>query len=145
MNLIELFNQPVEIRWEEVGVDYGSADFTINGKDYTISFTFYDSDNELPNRYSIEFGLLPDRKKDQSGLPKWHITNSGDQFQVFSAVIRACKEWLIDNPVPCIVMSAAEPSRKKLYLALLRKLLPSWNIRLDGHVIIALDDKARLS
>jgi hypothetical protein len=114
--LNELFNRPVP--WSKV--DFGRYNFSINGKDYTVSIEIGRWKDEMVASIRFDMRLLSRMKKlvaDKSGID---ILGTGDSVAVFSTIVDIVRNFHTTSGanVTQYEFSALEPSRKKLYDAL---------------------------
>ena len=140
MKLAEVLSTILQYEWDgdpKYLEDVGEAHFEIGDKEYVVLFVFFEGDDELPDRWDIEFGLYP-AKNDTSGMTRYNITNTGDQYAIMGTIQAICKEWFQYHPINCITMSADVPSRKKLYTRMIHNLLPTWKVNISGNAIIAM-------
>lgn len=141
MKLNEVLKSALPYKWVEDVPEFQAAEFEINNKDYSVSFTKYEADEDgdedyRPDRWDIEFALMPP-KDDYTSMSKFNMTRTGDQFVVMSTVQQIIKDWFSDTNPTCITMSAENRSRQLLYTRMLRMVLPTWKIIQNGKSIIA--------
>jgi len=63
---------------------------------------------------------------DKNDECEYDIMNSGNSVLVFSTVVSILKKLLDDLHPRMLIFSAKEPSRRKLYLRMVKTLLPTW-------------------
>jgi hypothetical protein len=100
--------------------------FNIGKKKYFV--TLNDFRGKASGIFRIEFRL-----EDHGSLHRWDITNSGDSSLVFELVAYSIRQALEDDDVHSICFTAKEPSRRKLYSVLAKKLANEigWELRPD--------------
>lgn len=119
MLLNELFNTKVDIK---DGETMWKKTFEVNGKTYRCDFFGGPRSSE----YGPEFIFVLNGKNNELG-----ITNTGDELEVFSAVIKVMKEFMqnSNNKRYYFTAEMSEPSRVKLYDRLVKRLtkdVPGW-------------------
>lgn len=115
--ITEIFDKPVPIKWDTVNNKEWSGRFNINDKIYNIRMIKI---QEMP--WEVVFSLIQNNKSIQS------ITGTGNASTVFATVLYGIKKWLKKVEPPEFVISAAEPSRQKLYKRMLQMLPPQWDV-----------------
>ena len=123
--LSELFQKAAPWEWiNHLGPndDAVSATFKIEDLRY-IWFAEQDPDNR--GTWMIAF------EEETHG---YHISGRGNAAKVFSTVIDITDSFIRKSGANTIVFSAQEPSRKKLYLSLIRRLLPNWKLTKSGDL-----------
>lgn len=134
MLVTEILNNPTTtVDWTSQEPTFCEGYFSVGESMYYISAALHDRDEELPERWDIEFGKLDDSNR---GI---HTnTGTGNSFEVFSNVIAAFKQVLAKYSPKCITMGAGDSGRQSLYTKMIRKVLPTWKIlQPPGGIIIA--------
>lgn len=129
MKLNEMFDSKVDVN-SHFQDDYYEATFVIGDYHYYFSATLFDADDSLPERWDIEFGQL------QGSRGRHDTTNTGMPLQVFAGV-RAAFMQFYNKYNPTVVCMSGENSRIPLYTKIISNLLPSWQVKSTGTVIIA--------
>lgn len=118
-------------RWRQTYSDSHEfiAEFKIKDKDYI----FHAYQNE-PGLWAIEF-LLDEPRSGEKRNNKFGILNTGDSVKVFSTVVDIMREFMFKYSyhIKQLIFSADEPSRKKLYKSMIKRLLPKWRLEQEGH------------
>lgn len=127
MLLNELFDQPYKWEWRENNDEVVKAVF------YTDDNTLYYfvaalMDNDIPT-WDVEFARMEEGKYNQ--INRYDITKTGDQYKILSTIIDITKQFIKEHNVSCMYLSAAEPSRMKLYKKMVKTLLPTWSTQYD--------------
>lgn len=135
MKINEVLTSVVPYTWADnsATAEYSESEFEINGKDYMVLFS--PNTDDLTS-YDIEFGKRPE-KGNPDPLTQYHITGTGDAYLIMGTIQAICQEWFANHSVNHITMRAEVPSRKKLYIRMLRNLLPTWQFTLIGDAISA--------
>tara|TARA_R110000744_G_scaffold9052_8_gene29489 strand:+ start:4949 stop:5383 length:435 start_codon:yes stop_codon:yes gene_type:complete len=116
VKLAEVFDQPEKIKWKKKGSsDVGS--FIIEDNEYELFMNPYRDDDKT---WSIEFVQVANDSFARRG--KTGITGAGNEVKLFSTVIAGIKQWVKKNKPEVIEFTASEPSRKKLYNSLIKRL-----------------------
>lgn len=123
MRIDELFDKPAPYKWIYNTNDYHQAIFEINNKTYSFEASEIDDFT-----WEIVFALS---KGENNRYDSVKITNTGDQYNVFSTVIEILKNLMSTVGVHKLVFSSAEPSRTKLYHKMVDTLLPNWHKSFD--------------
>ena len=110
MRLNELFTHKVSAHWE-TKPGYHCAEFT-DSSGSLVSVKFYDASNLTDSIVDIEF----DRDGSQA------ITGAGSAAEVLSSVYHVILEYLRQYPAEYVLFSAREPSRQRLYKAMVNRL-----------------------
>lgn len=132
MLLRELFDRPVEYSRNR-----NEYRFSIEGINYRFKYFL-----RLSNRaISVQFCEL---ERDSDRNCTYDITNSGNHIKVFSTVVSIMRE-VMEEISPIIVhFTAEEESRKKLYLRMVKSLIPSWKLYTrrdeDGMLVFSVVD-----
>lgn len=134
MLLHEVFNQPVQWKWEKKQQLEWYAVFQVGPIVYDFDAKrMFESENQPMNAWSILFG--PQEEKDSQ--VRYKVLNTGNQQQVFATVVDILKDFIKTRDPNILVLDAEEENRNRLYNRMLRTLLPTWEITYDGEVIIA--------
>ena len=87
--------------------------FEIDQKIYQVIFR-----SDAHNNWDVKFGLV------NNNHLEYGITNTKNQFKVFSTVIKILYKFILEINPQLIVFMADEKSRRKLYQAMANKLSP---------------------
>lgn len=121
MKLVELFNDPYSLRWdEEYAPDTITAWFdTANDNECEIAF-----DRHFGKVYNVEFKLLYKDKDTGRYVSTFKKTGTGDAPRIFATVLTAIQRFVNDYEPKYLwfVASGDEPSRIKLYNAMVNRL-----------------------
>lgn len=110
MRLNELFTHKVSANWE-AKPGYHRAEFT-DSTGSLVSVKFYDAGNLDGSVVDVEF----DRDGRQA------ITGAGAAAEVLSSVYHIILNYLKRYPADYVLFSAREPSRQRLYRAMVNRL-----------------------
>lgn len=124
-DLTELFQPGKNWQFIEEEHDYAEAKFTVGKIPYIIRFAAGSQ-----GTWDVEFEV-DTRSTDRIDISKRHrITGTGNSAEVFSAVVDIMRAFLRNygNQIDALEFSAKEPSRQKLYSAMVKRLLPDWQI-----------------
>jgi hypothetical protein len=142
--LTELFRAGQAWEWGHTSSEEAVANFKVG--DVTYRFYAYE-DN--PREWTITFRFLDsDKSQDVQSKPYGYgITGSGNSAKVFSTVIDIMRDFLsrYESKFDSIILSADEPSRKSLYMAMIKRLLPGWKVETSGYDIRVSKPDTRLS
>jgi hypothetical protein len=130
----ELFKDPDDWDWDFKGNTECQASFNIDHEFY--EFLAYTNGNE-EQLWAVEFKSL-------SG-GRFGITGAGNAIRVFATVVDILKDFLSRNQgkVGGLRFSAKEPSRKKLYLRMVKQLIPSWKMREESDTIFVMKPETK--
>jgi len=105
---LELFDNPLPIQWQIKSGGHWAGSFKINRKEYDIDFDHHDGVTD------VSFTLMKPKSLSSHG-----ITGTGDEIPVFATVANAVGEY-VEKVYPRIIkFLAKEPSRVRLYRAML--------------------------
>lgn len=135
MLLFEIFNQPVKWKYTYGSPTAIEADFQVNGKSYTVWANQID-DSQYDDIWVVEFALVP-----TGGFNRYEITNTGDEYIVFSTVIDIIKDIEDKYQMRAFSFLAKEPSRMKLYQRLVKRYFPSWKMNIVGNSILVTNQR----
>ena len=90
--------------------------FEANGIGYDIWLVNFIADTEDP-----------DQNQDILGI--------GDQYSVMSTIVNIMKDFIAKHHPKEIMMLAYTSSRKKLYMRMIKQLLPTWSVDLEQDEI----------
>lgn len=130
--ITELFRPTGNWQWTEQGSYYAEAVFEIGGIPYIIRFAGESTDPWAT--WEVEFEVNT-RQTQAVSIDKRHrVTGTGNSAEVFSTVTDIIRSFLRDygNMVGALEFTANEPSRKKLYTAMVNRLLPNWHVSVMG-------------
>lgn len=124
--ILETFNSDVDIEWLAKRDCFGECGFTINGSRYIVTFKQDDW-----NGWEILFGLYDQDKHTMT----YKMTNTGNQYQIFSALYKAYMTFLSPKNPTYLYASASIKSRQSLYQKLFRVVHPDWDISYSGGFV----------
>jgi hypothetical protein len=136
VKLFEIFNKIAQYNWIAEDDNIGEAEFSISGYDYSIMFEKLPATHLQPERWSVEFAQIT---KDKHGYesPSVDMTKTGHSFEVMGTVRTIIIDWFSNHPTKCVVISAAIPSRQRLYIDMIKQIFPRWEVQQRGHLILA--------
>ena len=120
----ELFQPGQHWEWTYLEADGAMAKFEVGG----IPYFFGASPNfGTPGGWTVVFKIDNDNIDSSS---KFGLTGTGNSAQVMSIVVDILRDFLkkYQDKVKALVFSAAEPSRQKLYIKMVLRLLPNWKL-----------------
>jgi hypothetical protein len=126
--LTELFTPGKQWEWIDRDHSYADAAFTVGDIPYRIQFSAGDQ-GDRPTAWDVEFEIS--RRLDGIDRTKRHgITGTGNSAEVFSTVVDIMRSFLkiYGNRVGSLDFTASEPSRQRLYSAIVNRLLPDWEL-----------------
>ena len=115
MLLRELWDKPVRYYADEYGQPVYK--FQVGGKVYQFMYDVTQSGNCI----AVSFCALG-----KDNACDFGIMNSGKSVLVFSTAVAILRQILDDMNPRLLTFSAKEPSRQKLYLRMVKTLLPTW-------------------
>lgn len=121
MRFFELFSKPVTWHWDVQSKDSWIAIFYINNIEYQVFFSYDDYSQDYPV-WNVEFAAYGEKVQDP-----YSITGTGYSSYVFGTVIDIVKQFKSTHK-EFLTFTAEEPSRKKLYTALVKKLSQGYTI-----------------
>jgi len=125
--ITELFHSPAPFKWLNrpgPGIEVVSAEFKVNN----VEYVWYATQSIEPESWEIEF---------QDTERGYGITGKGNAAVVFSTVLDIMDFFIRRAAVTRLVFSAEEPSRKKLYSAIIKRLLPNWSVQMvDSSFVV---------
>lgn len=121
MILRELFDRPVD--YSRNGNEYR---FSIGGINYKFNYFLRLSHRAI----SVQFCEL---ERNSERNCRYDITNSGNHIKVFSTVVSIMREVIEEFRPILIHFTAEEDSRKKLYMRMVKSLVPSWKLYTGGE------------
>lgn len=129
MFISELF-EPKAPTWKWVfrGSEEATADFKVGD----VPYRFYAYSNG-ENDWEVEF-KINSNEYDQNGKikfgTKFGLAGTGNSAEVMSTVVDIMREFLemYRGKIDTIGFTAEEPSRQKLYMRMMKRLLPDWTI-----------------
>lgn len=129
MILSELFKSTaVPWNWTFRGSEEVEAKFKIGEIEYV--FYAYMGSGDSIGEWEMEFkvGNTTNRRS------KYGVTGSGNAAVVMSTIVAIIKDFLNDyiKQVKVIHFTASEKSRRDLYAAMIRRLLPTWTVTHHG-------------
>ena len=127
--LAELF-EPKQQSWEWMfrGSEEATADFNVG----EVPYRFHAYSNG-ENDWEVEFKIrTTDNSRDarQQLKTRFGLTGTGNSTEVMSTVVDIMREFLemYRGKIDTIGFTAEEPSRQKLYMRMMKRLLPNWDI-----------------
>ncbi len=129
MLLNEVFDQPY--RWKTIsdGKWQYSAGFQVeDGAVYMVSGYLQDV-NKKP---TWEFGFTRMKRGEDTS---YKVTNTGNQQHIFATIVDIFRTFIADRNPDRIAFDAIEPNRKKLYIRMVKQLLPNWNVAIEANTI----------
>ena len=116
MKLTEIFDKPAPIKWGTEGKTI-TGEFIVDEEKYGVYFSPAKDDGKII--WIIEFGQkIAGKKRMKTG-----VTGSGKEFQVFSTVISAIRDWIKKKKPQSIEFEGVGESRNKLYKRLVKTLV----------------------
>ena len=126
MNITELFHSPARFKWlnsPSPNTEVVTAEFKVDNAEYV----WYATQTMDPETWDIEF------QDTESG---YGITGKGNAAVVFSTVLDIMDFFIRRVVATRLIFSAEEPSRKKLYAAIIKRLLPNWTVQMVGSTFV---------
>lgn len=132
MKLFELFNRPAEYDWVSKTEHYGNAMFVTGDATYKVLISSYKIGRT--EVWSIQFEALANDADD------WTIGNTGTgaEYEVFSTVVRVARDYMSEYGAKTLHMQTNHAGRASLYPRMLKRLLPQWQVHVDGNQIYAI-------
>ena len=124
--ITELFHSPARFKWLNLpgpNTEVVSAEFKVNN----VEYVWYATQTMDPETWDIEF------QDTESG---YGITGKGNATVVFSTVLDIMDFFIRRVVATRLIFSAEEPSRKKLYAAIIKRLLPRWTVQMVGSTFV---------
>ena len=116
MKLTEIFDKPAPIKWGTEGKTI-TGEFIVDDEKYGIYFSPAKDAGKII--WIIEFGQkIAGKKRMKTGL-----TGAGKEFQIFSTVVRAIRDWIKKKKPQSIEFEGVGESRNKLYKRLVKTLV----------------------
>ena len=118
MKLVSLeyaaFSQPYELKWEK-RLDRNKATASLpNGEILNILFSLELGHMRPEDKFwEVEFSVGNHYKVD--------LTGEGDAFRIMATVVSAIQSFIDEKKPNCLFFTAKEPSRRKLYKAIIKK------------------------
>jgi hypothetical protein len=128
--ITELFQPGKQWQWGFRGSEEAHATFIVNNIEYYFRI-YRDANNDIPNTWEVEFGINGSGNYDT----KYGITGTGNAAIVMSIVADIIRNFLTEyqDNVQAIKFTAKEPSRKFLYMRMVKRLLPKWKVKIDKY------------
>ena len=123
MKLNEVLDKPYGYKWDFQPSKRGDARasfITDNKVDYVVEFISFDV---LGEKYEIAF---------YSKGRDINVTKSGDQFRVFATVVKVIEDFLSKKKPKIILFNAKEESRRRLYMAFIKKYASKFGYKYKG-------------
>ena len=124
--LTELF-EPTKKDWEWQfrGSEEATADFNVGN----VPYRFHAYSNG-ENDWEVEFKVRTYDRSETARKTRFGLTGTGNSAQVMSTVVDIMREFLetYRGKIDTIGFTAEEPSRQKLYMRMMKRLLPNWTI-----------------
>lgn len=126
MNIAELFHSPARFKWlnsPSPNTEVVTAEFKVDNAEYV----WYATQTMDPETWDIEF------QDTESG---YGVTGKGNAAVVFSTVLDIMDFFIRRVVATRLIFSAEEPSRKKLYAAIIKRLLPNWTVQMVDSTFV---------
>lgn len=126
MFIAELFEPGKNYEWQFRGSEEAMADFKVGN----IPYRFYAyTDSSTPGSWEVEFKNNT-RDKPMGRTAKFGLTGTGNAAEVMATVSDIMREFLqqYKGSVKAITFTADEASRKSLYMRMVKRLLPDWDL-----------------
>lgn len=126
MNIAELFHSPARFKWlnsPSPNTEVVTAEFKVDNAEYV----WYATQTMDPETWDIEF------QDTESG---YGITGKGNAAVVFSTVLDIMDFFIRRVVATRLIFSAEEPSRKKLYASIIKRLLPNWTVQMVDSTFV---------
>lgn len=124
--ITELF-EPKAPTWEWMfrGSEEATADFQVG----EIPYRFHAYSNG-ENDWEVEFKVRTYDRSTTARKTRFGLTGTGNSAEVMSTVVDIMREFLemYRGKIDTIGFTAEEPSRQKLYMRMMKRLLPNWDI-----------------
>ena len=126
MQLLELFNKTVPVRWLDTGSYDVMASFTTpNGQLINVDFEAASEDS-----YEISFAADTDTDDPES---RYELTGLGEQYVILGTVLTAIRQFFHDRPhVNEVTFSAKGGNRAQVYERMIHRAFPHFEI--DKHI-----------
>ena len=135
MFISELFEPGKDYEWQFRGSEEAMADFKVGN----IPYRFYAfTDSSTPGSWEVEFKNKT-RDKPMGRTAKFGLTGTGNAAEVMATVSDIMREFLqqYKGSVNAITFTADEESRKSLYMRMVKRLLPDWDLTVhDGNLFV---------
>lgn len=129
----ELFEPKANWQWAFKGPEEHVADFKVGNIPYR--FTASMRSPKTPDIWDVEFQSMDAKsKRDNKNMS---LTGTGNSAEVFSTVADIMKSFLSDKSITVNLfeITAIEPNRNKLYVRMIERLLPNWEVDVAGFTI----------
>jgi hypothetical protein len=127
--ITELF-EPKAPTWKWVfrGSEEATADFKVGEVPYRF-YAYSNSENDWEVEFKINSNEYDQHGKIKFGT-KFGLAGTGNSAEVMSTVVDIMREFLemYRGKIDTIGFTAEEPSRQKLYMRMMKRLLPNWTI-----------------
>ena len=125
--LNELFDGGKDWKWTYRDKNQAKAKFTVGDVDYT--FSAGQDPDEAPGDWDVEFAATQPLTS-----PSWGLTGTGNSAQVLSTVVEIMKSFITSKKASIrrMTFAAKEDSRQSLYVRVIKRLLPKWNLEQSG-------------
>lgn len=122
--IAELFQSGKDYKWEFRGSEEVFARFTVGDIEYLWAARVEDMRN--PQTWTISFSRSGQVQQDKM----FGLTGTGNSAEVMSTVIDITRQFLQEygDKVLELRFSSKEESRTKLYVRMVKRLLPDWNL-----------------
>lgn len=145
--ITELFD-PKQQTWEWVfrGSEEATADFNVGDVPYRFH-AYSNGENDWEVEFKINSNEYDQHGKIKFGT-KFGLAGTGNSTEVMATVVGIMREFLqmYHGKIDTIGFTAEEPSRQKLYMRMMKRLLPDWVISTYntgsglGFTVVAPDD-----
>lgn len=114
--------------WAFRGSEEAVADFKVGEVPYRFHAYYNGTDD-----WEVEFKVnTPNNSRDsrENLKTRFGLTGTGNSAEVMSTVVDIMREFLqmYHGKIDTIGFTASEPSRQKLYMRMMKRLLPNWDI-----------------
>lgn len=139
MKLNESLDKPFDWQWTTIAEYENEAMFwTDSGINYLVMFNKWGGKLNDDDSWEAEFSVDKRKTKDKAlrklrGKALQGITGTGDQQRVFATVIAIIKKFVKSTKPDIMYFTADEPSRRKLYSALTKKLASGLGYKIDTN------------
>ena len=129
--LNELFDGSKDWKWTYRDKNQAKAKFTVGDVDYT--FSAEQDPDEAPGDWDVEFAATQ-----PLASPSWGLTGTGNSAQVLGTVVEIMKSFITSkkSSIRRITFAAKEDSRQSLYVRVIKRLLPKWNLEQSGEEFV---------
>jgi hypothetical protein len=108
-----------DLKWDTENMGDAKVDIarTRDAEGNSLAYTFW---------YEPKYdATVVEFSRGKSWNQKFAISGAGEQFRVFATLLEAIRQYVAENPVQYLMFSAKEPSRVRLYQAMVNKYMPA--------------------